>query len=289
MDGPGLNPGVGEIFHIRPDRTWGPPSLLYNGYWVFPGVKRPGRGVDHPPPSSAEVKGGVEIYLYSLSGPSRPVLRWNLLYLTLRSSCMQLRLISIVPKHCSFPTFSKDSLIPYMLQFCSVFWVRGTYVWKTGISVSSTSTSRKPSLLVTNKEFVSTVQTEKCWRLVDFKSTLIRVTSVGGVTVKKKLYCEVLEIQAVSIIKQLCTLKLSEVILKITIYRPSWRVHIVAKSGYFVMSVPLSINPSAWNNTALNSWIFMKFCIVACYSNQLRKLKLYHYRTKISLAQSRLH
>jgi len=22
----------------------------------FPGVKRPGRGVDHPPPSSAEVK-----------------------------------------------------------------------------------------------------------------------------------------------------------------------------------------------------------------------------------------
>jgi len=70
-----LNPGVGEIFHIRPDRTWGPPSLLYNGYWVFPGVKRPGRGVDHPPPSSAEVKGGVEIYLYSLSGPSRPVLR----------------------------------------------------------------------------------------------------------------------------------------------------------------------------------------------------------------------
>jgi hypothetical protein len=81
----------------------------------------------------------------------------------------------------------------------------------------------------------------------------MRVTSVGGVTVQKKLYCEVLEIQAVSIIKQLCTLKLSEVILKITIYRPSWRVHIVAKSDYFViMSVPLSINPSAWNSTALN-------------------------------------
>ena len=31
------------------DRPWGPPSLLYNGYRVFPGVKRPGRGVDHPP------------------------------------------------------------------------------------------------------------------------------------------------------------------------------------------------------------------------------------------------
>jgi len=31
----------------------------------FPGVKRPGRGVYHPPPSSAEVKERVELYLYS--------------------------------------------------------------------------------------------------------------------------------------------------------------------------------------------------------------------------------
>jgi hypothetical protein len=26
------------------------------GTWSFPGVKRPGRGADHPPASSAEVK-----------------------------------------------------------------------------------------------------------------------------------------------------------------------------------------------------------------------------------------
>jgi len=32
-------PVEGEIFHTRPDRPWGPPSLLYNVYWVFPGVK----------------------------------------------------------------------------------------------------------------------------------------------------------------------------------------------------------------------------------------------------------
>jgi len=31
------------------------------------GVKRSGRGVDHPPPSSAEVKKRVELYLYSPS------------------------------------------------------------------------------------------------------------------------------------------------------------------------------------------------------------------------------
>ena len=39
----------------------------------FLGVKRPGRGVDHPPPSSAEVEGRVELYIYSPSGPSWPV------------------------------------------------------------------------------------------------------------------------------------------------------------------------------------------------------------------------
>jgi len=77
LDGPGIEfrGGGGEIFRIRPDRPWGPPSLLYNGYRVsFPGVKRPGRGVDHPHPSRAEVKERVELYIYSASGPSWHVL-----------------------------------------------------------------------------------------------------------------------------------------------------------------------------------------------------------------------
>ena len=48
---------VGKIFLTGPDQPWGSPSLLYNGYRVFPGlVKRPGLGVDHPPPFSVEVK-----------------------------------------------------------------------------------------------------------------------------------------------------------------------------------------------------------------------------------------
>ena len=32
------------------------PASYSIGTGSFPGVKRPGRGVDHPPPSSAEVK-----------------------------------------------------------------------------------------------------------------------------------------------------------------------------------------------------------------------------------------
>jgi hypothetical protein len=45
------NTGGGEIFRTRPDR----PSFTM-GTGPFPGVKRPGRGADHPPPSSAEVE-----------------------------------------------------------------------------------------------------------------------------------------------------------------------------------------------------------------------------------------
>jgi len=37
---------------------------------LFLGVKRPGRGVDHPPQSSTKVKERVELYLYSPSVPS---------------------------------------------------------------------------------------------------------------------------------------------------------------------------------------------------------------------------
>jgi len=49
----GSKPG-GNIFRTRPDRPWcptQPPIQSLPG--LFPGVKRQGSGVDHPPPSSA--------------------------------------------------------------------------------------------------------------------------------------------------------------------------------------------------------------------------------------------
>ena len=55
-------------------------SLLFNGYRVsFPGgVKRPGRGVDHPPLSSAEVKEIIIIIIFIYC--NWVVTRWQWLF-----------------------------------------------------------------------------------------------------------------------------------------------------------------------------------------------------------------
>jgi len=38
-----------EYPEIQFRKPWGPPNLPCKGYQVLPGVKRPGRGVNHPP------------------------------------------------------------------------------------------------------------------------------------------------------------------------------------------------------------------------------------------------
>jgi hypothetical protein len=50
------------------------PASYIMGTGSFLGVKWLGRGVDLPPPSRAEVKERLKLYLYSPSGPLRPVL-----------------------------------------------------------------------------------------------------------------------------------------------------------------------------------------------------------------------
>ena len=44
------NPGGGENFRTRPDRTWRPSSLLYNEHLVFPGGKATGTWCWPPTP-----------------------------------------------------------------------------------------------------------------------------------------------------------------------------------------------------------------------------------------------
>ena len=56
-----------DVFHTCPYRSWSPPSLQYNEYRVNSVGKAVGRGVNHPPPSSTEVKERVDLYYYSPS------------------------------------------------------------------------------------------------------------------------------------------------------------------------------------------------------------------------------
>ena len=79
LDGQGIESRWGSRFSA-PVQT-GPgahPALYTVGTGSLPGVKRPGGGVDRPSPSSAEVKERVNLYLYSPSGPSWPVVGWTL-------------------------------------------------------------------------------------------------------------------------------------------------------------------------------------------------------------------
>jgi len=58
------NPSGGGGGFLHPCRpALGLPCSEYR--FFFSGVERPGRCVDHPPPSRAEVKERVDIYLYS--------------------------------------------------------------------------------------------------------------------------------------------------------------------------------------------------------------------------------
>ena len=54
----------------RPDRLWDPPRALFSGFWgrFVRRVKQPEREDELLPPSNAEVKHEVELYLSSPEG-----------------------------------------------------------------------------------------------------------------------------------------------------------------------------------------------------------------------------
>ena len=75
LDGPGIESRWGARFSA-PVQT-GPgayPAFCTMGTSSFPGVKRPGSGADHPPPSKCRGQERVGLYLYSPSGTSWPVM-----------------------------------------------------------------------------------------------------------------------------------------------------------------------------------------------------------------------
>ena len=77
-DDPGIESGGGLRFSepVQTDPGAHPASYTMDTR-SFLGVKRPGRGVDHPLPSSADVNERVELYLYFTSGPSVACYRVN--------------------------------------------------------------------------------------------------------------------------------------------------------------------------------------------------------------------
>ena len=67
LDGPEIESRWGKMFRTCPDRPWGPSSLLYDEYRVFPrGKERPGRDANPSPPSSAVV---LKRYSYTCTPP----------------------------------------------------------------------------------------------------------------------------------------------------------------------------------------------------------------------------
>ena len=75
LDGPGIESRWGRDFPHRSRPALGPTQPPVQ--WVpglFPGVKLPGRGADHPPPSKCRGHERVGLYLCSPSGPSWPVM-----------------------------------------------------------------------------------------------------------------------------------------------------------------------------------------------------------------------
>jgi hypothetical protein len=69
----------------------------------FTGVKLPGRGFDHPSPSSARVKESVQLYLHSACGTSWPVLEWTLTFTYIIAPVSQIcaSALLLLPTDCS--------------------------------------------------------------------------------------------------------------------------------------------------------------------------------------------
>ena len=71
LDGPGIESRRGRNFPHPSGPALGP--IQPPTQWLldlFPRIRRPGRGVNHSTPSSAEVKETVALFFYSPSWPS---------------------------------------------------------------------------------------------------------------------------------------------------------------------------------------------------------------------------
>jgi hypothetical protein len=127
----GWNPSGGETFRTCPDRPWGPPSLLHNGYWVFPGVKN-GQGVmltPHP-----------LLVPWSRKGRTIPLLPlWAVWPVQRLSACTRV--------HFTLTFFLVTFKFNFILVLYNLFGAWNLYVLEDLCSVASSEFSRHASKL----------------------------------------------------------------------------------------------------------------------------------------------
>ena len=100
LDGPRIKSQWGARFSAPVRTVPGAHPVSYTmGTRSPPWVKWPGHCVNHPHPSITKVKGRVELYLYSPSGPSCPVLGWTLSFRVEKTSSAVMRQSHIVCQH----------------------------------------------------------------------------------------------------------------------------------------------------------------------------------------------
>jgi hypothetical protein len=75
LEGPGIETLWGrDSPHLSRPALWPTQTPVQWVPVLSPGVKRPGRGADHPLPSKCRGHERVGLYLYSPSGPQWPVI-----------------------------------------------------------------------------------------------------------------------------------------------------------------------------------------------------------------------
>ena len=133
MDGPGIESRWGRYFRTCPDRPWVPPSLLYNGYRVFPGVKR-GRAMTLSPqpllvPWSWKGRAVPLLPLWAVQ-PVQSLSACTRVHSTLFHLIPRLRMSGVVHLFPSTPyTACRETTLLFMLHLTSVGLMYPEYIY----------------------------------------------------------------------------------------------------------------------------------------------------------------
>ena len=125
-------------FPRRSRPALGPTHSCTMGTGSFPGVKRPRRGADHPPPSKYRGHERVGLYLYSPSRPSWPVRGWKFnLFTTCQATLYN------YPKYSN--TIKINIVISrYILAPCILIEIFVSVLWMYSLHSRSSSSSTFP-------------------------------------------------------------------------------------------------------------------------------------------------